>query len=182
MSVGINVIVKDDSVKALLAELSGRMGDMTPAMRVIGEIVAASVQRNFDQGGRPRRWPDLADSTKRIRAKRKKWPGKILVVSGRLRSVYPSPDRDSVTVGSNLKYALTHQFGARRGQFGQVTATVRAHVRRMANGKKVNVKGHSRKSILPWGDIPARPFLMVQDEDWPEIGNAVMGFLMQGTK
>lgn len=182
MSVALNVIVKDDNVKALFAELQKRMGDLTPAMRIIGEIVMASIQRNFDAGGRPHRWADLADFTKAARAKRKKWPGKILVVSGRLRSVYPSPERDRVTVGSNLKYALTHQFGAKKGQFGNVTAYVVAHVRRLASGKKANVKAHTRKAILPWGDIPARPFLMVQDEDWPEIGNVVMGFLMEATK
>jgi phage gpG-like protein len=46
-------------------------------------------------------------------------------------------DADSVEVGTNVIYAGTHQFGARQGAFGRTR----------------------RGGPIPWGDIPARPFL-----------------------
>ena len=46
-------------------------------------------------------------------------------------------------VGSTRIYAGAHQFGARRGACG------------------TNKKG----APIPWGDIPARPFLGVSDAD-----------------
>ena len=46
-------------------------------------------------------------------------------------------------VGSTRIYAGTHQFGAQRGAYG------------------TNTKG----APIPWGDIPARPFLGVSDAD-----------------
>jgi phage virion morphogenesis protein len=54
-----------------------------------------------------------------------------------LDSIQYQLDDDSVEVGSNLDYARVMQKGARKGEFGS-----------MSNG-----------SPIPWGDIPARPYL-----------------------
>ena len=49
-------------------------------------------------------------------APRKKWPGQILQVSGRLRNNLTSHyDSNSAAAGFNLVYAPTHQFGASEG-------------------------------------------------------------------
>lgn len=45
--------------------------------------------------------------------------------------------------------------------------------------KKVTVKAHIRKISLPWGDIPARPFMMIQDDDWTEIKETLAEFLLR---
>ena len=58
-------------------------------------------------------------------------------------------------VGSGRVYAGTHQFGAKRGAFG-----------RTAKG-----------GPIPWGDIPARPFLGLSDADANEITALVAGYL-----
>ena len=50
---------------------------------------------------------------------------------------------DSVTWGTNRKQAAVMQFGAQKGAFGLSD-----------NG-----------SSIPWGDIPARPFIGVGQED-----------------
>ena len=63
--------------------------------------------------------------------------------------------RDQVEVGSPLIYAGTHQFGAARGAFGST----------------------SGGAPIPWGDIPARPFLGLSDDDEFEITELVASHL-----
>jgi phage gpG-like protein len=54
---------------------------------------------------------------------------------------------NSVEVGTNLIYAAAMQLGAAKGAFGST----------------------SRGSPIPWGDIPARPFLGISDERRQDI-------------
>lgn len=70
--------------------------------RQIRDLVADSIQKNFDVGGRPRRW------------KRRKKPArhKILDKSSRLRrSVDVRVTRRWIIARSPLPYAAVHQFG-----------------------------------------------------------------------
>lgn len=62
---------------------------------------------------------------------------------------------DGFEVGSNLVYAATMNFGAKKGQFGA-----------MRNG-----------TPIPWGDIPARPFLGVSAEHKVKMADVVNKFL-----
>ena len=50
---------------------------------------------------------------------------------------------NTLEVGSVMEYAATQQFGAKQGQFGR----------------------SKRNSPIPWGDIPARPFIGISDAD-----------------
>jgi phage gpG-like protein len=50
---------------------------------------------------------------------------------------------DQVTLSTNVEYAAVQQFGAKQGAFGR----------------------DKRNHPLPWGDIPARPFLGFSDAD-----------------
>ena len=63
-------------------------------------------------------------------------------------------------VGYNLIYATTHQFGAEKGAFGTT----------------------SRGGPIPWGDIPARPFLGISDDDRRDIEKLVEGDLREMTQ
>ncbi|OHD22775.1 MAG: hypothetical protein A2Y38_20115 [Spirochaetes bacterium GWB1_59_5] len=54
-----------------------------------------------------------------------------------------------VAVGSNMQHAPTHQFGAKKGAYGQTR------------------RGHS----IPFGDIPARPYLGVP----PDFADRILG-------
>jgi len=59
-----------------------------------------------------------------------------------------------------MVYAAVHQFGAAQGAFGNT----------------------SRGSPIPWGDIPARPYLGLSDDDRQEIETFVadrLGDLLQ---
>ena len=123
----------------------------------------------------------LSPATIIQRQRERKRPGQILIRSGKagglLGRINYSPRNDRVTVSANKVYATTHHFGAKKGQFGTVLAQIPAHIRTLASGKKVSVKAHSREMKVPWGDIPARPFMMVQGEDWDEIRETLLDFL-----
>lgn len=64
---------------------------------------------------------------------------------------------DGVAIGSTVKYAAVHQFGARKGQFGKTR----------------------RGAPIPWGDIPARPFLGISSEDEQNIERIVSRFFRE---
>lgn len=86
-------------------------------------------------------------SYKKMREKKKKWPGQILQVSGQLASsINTYYDNDSAVIGSNLEYAAIHQLGGQAGR-----------------NKKVN--------------ILARPYLKLTDEDLKEIIKIIEKYL-----
>jgi len=174
--VDIKVEVKDEAVVNLLNRLKSRARDLTPAMRVIGEIVRSSVLKNFMAGGRPDRWtPTKVLSTYLSYTMRKTGSGsrrkaytlrggltkgferyaagkKTLIDTGRLKnSITARAYSGRAVVGTNVIYAAIHQFGGMAGR-----------------GRKVR--------------IPARPFLMVQDEDWPAIRQSLERHLFGGSE
>lgn len=73
-----------------------------------------------------------------------------------LNSITHRTANHSVQVGTNIEYAGTHEFGARRGAYG----TTR------------------RGAPVPWGDVPARPFLPTDDlpESWE---TSILGILQK---
>lgn len=147
----IDFKIKDHGVQVLLKRIASRLGSFKPGLELIGEIVHASIMKNFEKGGRPE-WKPLSPVTKKIRKEKGKWPGQILVVSGALKRIIYKAGQDRVTFSANPNYAILHQFGAKKGSLG---------------------------GGLPWGDIPARPFMMVQEEDWDEIKNELGDLLLK---
>ena len=133
---------------AAVGEVADRFGSAIPAMRIIGETVAASIQRNFETGGRPTGWQPLSEATRAV-----KKGGSILVAKGfaggLLGSIHAEPEEHVVYVGTDKVYGAIHQFGGQAGR-----------------GRKVT--------------IPARPFLMVQDEDVEEIVELLGDYILTG--
>ncbi|KQC03143.1 MAG: hypothetical protein APR55_07095 [Methanolinea sp. SDB] len=168
----INVSINDKKVLDLLSRIRSRMSDARPAFHTIGEIVCASIVRNFKAGGRPDKW----EKSRRV----KEHGGVTLSDTARLRrSFNVKAGRAHVVVGTSDKRAGTHHYGAEKGSFGAVIAQVKKHLRISASGKTMTVRAHSRTQKLPWGKIPARPFMMVQDEDWIEIRHALTDYLIK---
>ena len=180
MSVSMGIKIEDDRVRGLLTRIQRRMADLTPAMKIIGETVRTSVIRNFEVGGRPR-WKPLSPVTL-ARRKGKKILMRQGFAGGLAGSIHWKAYSDRAVIGTNKIYAAVHQFGAKKGSFGAFTFTVREHMRRIRSGGKVRVREHKRTVRLPWGDIPARPFLMVQREDWEEIREALLEHIVGGTR
>ncbi len=115
-----------------LNQLSQRVINMQPAMVGIGEKIASLVDESFYDTHDPYGNPWAALSPVTI-AKRRNSSSKPLNDTGRLKaSITSNASQHEVTVGTNTIYAPTHQFGANQGEYAP-------HV--------------------PWGDVPARPFL-----------------------
>ena len=175
MPVILDISREDQGVRKRLERIQERFDDLRPGLKIVGEIVQGSILQNFEVGGRPRKWKRLSDITIKERTEQKKWPGQILVRSGRMKSsIDYQVQPDELVVFATDKRTAVHQFGAKKGSFGEVRVWVRPHKR----GER-SVKGHYRTMRLPWGDIPARPFMMVQAEDWRDISER-LGALYSG--
>lgn len=121
-------------LERVLHNAANHLTHTAPLMEDISRQLVTETKLNFDFGGRPA-WAGLSPVTL---ARRAHGGGAILQDSGELKgSIKASHTVDTATVGTNLKYAPTHQFGARQGEFGR----------------------SDRNTPLPWGDIPARPFI-----------------------
>ena len=183
MSISTFKIIKDE-VSELLRRAQDKLQDMTDINRYITEVLMSSITENFLQEGRysrkgsikggSKKWKDLSPVTKAAREKIKKYPGAILRVSGDLfSSIHPEYSAHFAAVGTNLPYAKTMNFGAKKGEFGKKLVEVKAH-KKVINGHEVWVKAHKKMQELPWGNIPARAFMVIQEEDLDEIGMHIL--------
>lgn len=121
-------------LERVLHNAANHLTHTAPLMEDISRALLSETMMNFQFGGRPA-WAGLSPVTL---ARRAHGGGAILQDSGILKkSINASHTDDTATIGSNLKYAPTHQFGAKQGEFGR----------------------SDRNTPLPWGDIPARPFI-----------------------
>lgn len=157
----INIEIKDQAVTTLLSRLAERMANLLPAMQDIGEALSEGTKQRFGQSADwdGHAWAKNSQTTvsmylgttkgnyKKNGSLSKKGAarsGRKKPLIGETRSLSTTIDyqasKDRVTIGSPMEYAGTHQFGAKRGAFG-------SH-----NGRPI-----------PWGDIPARPFLPLDD-------------------
>lgn len=137
--------INDAQVLAGLAELARRTTDMSPAMSNIAEVGVATTKARFPTGTSPdgSQWAPKSPGTI-ARGKKSIDLRPLFGPSGRLRSeISGGSGSDYAEWGTNLIYGAVMQFGAKAGEFGQA-----------ANG-----------SQIPWGDIPARPFLGLSDDD-----------------
>ena len=143
----IEIKIDNKEVLTRLQELASRGENLRPLMKNIAGIMATATEDNFKDEGRPDKWIDLSETTKKQRQKIGKYPGQILQVSGQLASsVSTAYDDNSAVIGSNLAYAAIHQLGGQTGK-----------------NKKVA--------------IPARPYLKLMDDDFEEILSQAEQFL-----
>ena len=139
MTEPIEIKLDNKDVESKLLDLAKRSETLRPLMKNIAGIFAYSTEENFKEEGRPDKWTDLAESTKKQRTKKGHYPGQILQISGQLvSSISTYYDNDSAVIGSNLDYAAIHQLGGQAGKNQSVT-------------------------------IPARPYLQLTQDDFEEI-------------
>ena len=143
----IHIEIDDDKAQAALNRLIAAGTDTTPLMKDIGEYLLRTTKDRFVEQKAPNGtpWAALSSATKK---RKKRNAEKILTESGILRGQLTfQVGPDSVLVGSPTIYAGTHQFGASKGAYGTT----------------------SKGAPIPWGDIPARPFLGLSGDDATEI-------------
>lgn len=145
---GVSMKIDDTEVVAMVDGILKRSQDFTAAMQIIGETALASIQRNFETGGRPGAWAPLSPVTLKSKPNTK-----ILAVKGfaggLLGSIHPEAGPTKVEIGTNKIYGAIHHFGGKAGRGHKVT-------------------------------IPARPYMMVQDEDWVEFNAALEEYYLGG--
>jgi phage gpG-like protein len=199
----IGIELDDAVVQKALNDLARHSGDLTRVMRAIGEYLAETTKRRFDTATAPdgTPWPANRPSTlerylgryksshtKKGRLSKtgaRRAAGKK-PLTGETRSlantIHYSAGRMQVAIGSPMVYSAVQQLGAKKGSFGTVTASVKAHLRTLASGKTAKVKAHTRKQVLPWGDIPARPFLGLGKSDVAAVLDMVERHLLHLTE
>lgn len=109
----ISIQYSDTLVKQRLLALQAKLGDLTPAMKNIGEYLLLSTDDRFRNEVDPsgRKWEP--NSPRTISQKRAQGRiNKVLQSTGRLRSgINYKAERDRVVVGANVSYAAKHQLG-----------------------------------------------------------------------
>jgi phage virion morphogenesis protein len=142
MPIKIDIKILKDEIRPMLVELKRRMGDLSPLMKNVGEMALTSIRKNFEVGGRPSKWPGLKLSTIKQREAQGHWPGKILIRHG---------------VSGGLLGTISYRAESDRVVLSanKVYAAIH-HFGGMAG------RGHKTQ-------IPARPYMLIQQEDWLEV-------------
>lgn len=147
--------VKLDSKLVLqqLERLSKGAANPRPALLAIGESLVESTKKRFGSSSAPDGKPWAANSALTLKRKRGSKP---LVNEGTLRDQIGYVESgNQLTIFSSMIYAATQQFGAKQGAFGR----------------------SRRNTPIPWGTIPARPFLGVSNDDEKMIVETVSEYL-----
>ena len=176
----IAVTVDDREVLHALTELAQRMGTPGPALKLIGEVLVESTKQRFKASRAPdgSPWAPNTETTlerhlslfagsrtktgkRSAKGARRAAAKKPLIGETKALSTTITLQviGDTLYVGSPQEYAGTQQFGAKRGQYGKTR----------------------RGAPIPWGDIPARPFLGLSDDDRTEVLAVLREHLIAGT-
>jgi phage gpG-like protein len=172
----------DREVLQVIGGIINRGQDLRPVLELIGARMAERTKQRFDTATGPdgQPWAPNAQSTleqflgnfKNSRNKdgalskkgRARAAGKkpLTGETSALRTTinYQVAGGNTVNIGSPMVYARVQQEGAKRGQFGNQP-----------------FKAKRGTFPIPWGDIPARPFLGFSDDDQDEIIGIVRGYL-----
>lgn len=155
----IEIELKEAEVTFALDRLLASLTDLTPVMQEIGEFAVASAEARYDQGIAPDGTAWLAKSINTIAAYEAgddPVDYRPLFKTGTMRRTMAYEAGPTfMAYGSNRIQAAVMQFGAAKGAFGTAS-----------NG-----------SSLPWGDIPARPFIGLSDADRTGIVDIVEEWL-----
>lgn len=150
----------DTEVDRAFARLSASLADTEPLMQDLGDMLVQSTQDRMGRGEQPDGQPfaPRSQTTLDRYAKLGLSYGPPLHQSGVMRGqIAYDAGNGYLILSSNQVQSAVMQFGAKKGAFGN------------------NAAGRP----IPWGDIPARPFLGVSDDDSDNIRAAVTEWLAE---
>jgi phage virion morphogenesis protein len=162
MSENITITIDDRAIMDALKRLQTKMINLKPVMQIVAGMMESAIQRNFADGGRPAKWAPL-----------KYRKGQPLIDTGRLKnSITSDSDATSAIAGvsGNIEYAAIQNFG------GKTKATII----RPRNKKALFWPGARHPVMMvkhPGSVIPARPFMVIPDEDMGYILDTLGGYL-----
>lgn len=150
-----------EELRAALGEVSRALTDASPLYASLAELLLVQARERFQTQTAPDGTPWAAKTAATIeRYMRGGWTnpdrrplfGESKALSTTLNTDYGP---DFAPIGSPMEYAATMQYGALQRAFGTT----------------------SRGGPIPWGDIPARPFLGVSSENEADITASVYAYL-----
>ena len=156
----IEITLSPGQALAALEDLERRIADPWQLMHSIGEYLTHATKERIEAGGpAPDGTAYAPKSPVTLANYMRKREGVNATPLNHLGDLFRQIDheagRDSVEISANTVYAAVQQFGARQGAFGRT----------------------KRNSPIPWGDIPARPFLGISAEDEANIADTVTEYL-----
>lgn len=145
----IEVKVNSDQIQAALQELLNKTKNLKPALEDIGEYLMVSTRKRFKDKEAPdgSSWAQNSPLTQLLKRRDDPLIGESGGRGGLLGSFHYNARSNKLEFSNNKEYAAVQQFGAKQGQFGL----------------------SSRNTPLPWGNIPARPFLGISNSNQSEI-------------
>ena len=156
----ISITLDDAALVRQLGDLIGALTHPEPALRSIGEELQRTTQDRFDPGQKksPDGTPWARNSPVTIARKGRDNP---LYQRGNLQNTirYQLLGATGVEVGTNLVYGAAHQFGMVKGYAGRTR----------------------RGAPIPWGNIPARPYLGLSADDETEVVRILRDYLERQT-
>lgn len=200
----ILIEVDDAHVAGVLRDLTARLGDLTPVMQTLGEVLAKSTMARFVTSIGPNGTPwqrntettylryleqkngvtlEKGENAGRLNAKGVdaavgKKP--LVGVTKRLSTeIHAEPSADGVAIGSSLVYAAVQQFGAKMGAFGRYSQVSRRNQYKEGDFRKH--AGTVQGFPIPWGDIPARPYIGLSTADDDSVLKIMEGYLKEAT-
>lgn len=152
----ITISFDNEQITTLLSQLEQAGRSLDPVMKNIGEILLNSSRQRFQTGTAPdgEQWTVNSPSTLTYKKGDRPLIGETKSLS---TQIHYEATQKHVIVGSLMEYAGTQQFGATKGQYGKTKYGV----------------------SIPWGDIPARPFLGISTEDESDIIALLSDYLAQ---
>lgn len=152
-----------------------------PLKRSIQKVMAPSFQKNFDAGGRPDAWEPWSEATLEIRERMGVSGGNILVRSGSLRRAMGQLNIWRITkttaiitdLPANVWYGAIHQAGYEAGSMKSRIARhggdAGAALQSLIDEQKMAMRTGTTVKTAGAAPIPARPFVMFQDEDEDDV-------------
>lgn len=173
--ISITAQLSSEAAQARLSDILGRLSDLSPFFKNVGEELVKSTKARFqsqtDPEGTP--WVPLSPAYARAKLKGRKGvnAGRILSLDGILGdNITAQPTATEVRIGSAAVYAAIHQLG---GTISKAAGTRQSDGRRFAKAgdRTVGIGAHSIT-------IPARPYLGISDEDEAEIFSLATRYLV----
>lgn len=143
----MSITIDDDQVLQALNTMQQRAIRLQPAFKAIGEAMVASTHERFREKESPDGTPWAPLSDATVKRK-----GHDRILEGEsnqlARQIHYATSDDELLWGSSMVYAAMQHFGGRQSQHPHL-----------------------------WGDIPARPFLGLSDDDEEEIHETLRDWL-----
>ena len=135
----IEVKIDDAQIIKALQKLQAVTGDLSPALKEIGEVLTESTKERFNTGTDPDGQPWADNSNVTVERKGRNKP--LLDSDTLMESIRPNVIGNNILeIGTSIEYAAMQQFGGEKSEFSHL-----------------------------WGNIPARPFLGISADDERQI-------------